>query len=291
MLGRITIYLKEMFPLTAIIGSIITAFAVQLAYLKLYGLKPGNYFVMVVPGIVLTAISLLIRIMDEFKDYKDDLTNFPERPLPSGRVKKSDLINLGIFCVLLVIFLSLTSLKLLIWALITLSFTFLMLKWFFIESIMRKSLPLAFVTHHPIVLFNFTYLMIACTQYDPSVDLQKAFYILPICLIFTNWEIVRKIRQPEDETGYTTYSKIWGPRPAIVIAIILQLVFNSTLIFIFEKFHSPLWLWILFIIVSLILMGPSFLFFVTLKLKRPLKEVAELQILFVVLTLLASALL
>lgn len=291
MLARITIYLKEMFPLTAIIGSIITAFAVQLAYLKLYGLKPDNYFVLIVPGIVLTAISLLIRIMDEFKDYKDDLTNFPERPLPSGRVNKSDLVNLGIFCVLLVIFLSLTSLKLLVWALITLGFTFLMLKWFFIESIMRKSLPLAFVTHHPIVLFNFTYLMIACTQYDSSVDLQKAFYILPICLIFTNWEIVRKIRQPQDETGYTTYSKIWGPRPAIVIAIILQLVFSSTLIFIFERFHSPLWLWIIYIIASLALMAPSFLFFVTLKLKRPLKEIAELQILFIVVTLLASALL
>lgn len=289
--ARITIYLKEMFPLTAIIGSIVTAIAVQLAYLKLYGLKPDNYFVLIIPGIVLTAISLLIRIMDEFKDYKDDLTNFPERPLPSGRVKKSDLVSLGIFCVLLVIFLSLTSLKLLIWALVTLSFTFLMLKWFFIESIMRKSLPLAFITHHPIVLFNFTYLMIACTQYDSSVDLQKALYILPICLIFTNWEIVRKIRQPQDETGYTTYSKIWGPRPAIVIAIVLQLIFSSALIFIFEKFHSPIWLWTVFILGTLILMAPSLMFFVTLRLRRPLKEIAELQILFIVLALLVSALL
>ena len=158
MIKRLGVYLNEMFPLTAILGSIITAVAVQLAYFKLYGAVPTSYFSLIVPGIVLTSISLLIRIMDEFKDYQDDLTNFPERPLPSGRVKKDDLLALGLFCVFLVIFLSLTSKTLLIWALVTLFFTFLMLKWFFIESIMRKSLPLAFITHHPIVLFNFVYL-------------------------------------------------------------------------------------------------------------------------------------
>lgn len=291
MLSRISIYLKEMFPITSIIGSILTAIAVQLTYMRLYGLRPDNYYFLIIPGIVLTAISLLIRVMDEFKDYQDDLTNFPERPLPSGRVKKSDLQSLGIFCVLLVIFLSLTSIKLLVWGLITLGFTFLMLKWFFIEPIMRKSLPLAFFSHHPIVLFNFMYLMIACTQYNSQVDLQNVFYILPICLIFTNWEIVRKIRQPQDETGYTTYSKIWGPRPAIVIALALQFTFSSAIVFILEKFHSPLWLWIAFIVGTIMLITPSLLFFATLKLKRPLKDVAELQILFIVLTLLAAALL
>lgn len=279
-----------MFPITSIVGSILTAYAVQLAYLRLYDIKPPNYLVLIIPGLVLTSISLLIRIMDEFKDYQDDLTNFPERPLPSGRVKKSDLMNLGIFCVLLIIFFSMTSMRLLVWALITLGFTFLMLKWFFIESLMRKSLPLAFLSHHPIVLFNFLYLMIACTQYDAQVNLDNIFYVLPICLIFTNWEIVRKIREPMNETGYTTYSKIWGPRPAIVVAILLQITFSSAIIFIFEKFHSPLWLWIVFILITMLLLFPSLLFFLTLKLKRPLKQIAETQILFIVLTLLVASL-
>jgi 4-hydroxybenzoate polyprenyltransferase len=155
MIKRIAIYLNEMFPLSSFLGSILTALAVQLTYLRLFDAKPSSILPLLVPGLVITFVSLLIRIMDEFKDYDDDLTNFPNRPLPSGRVLKKDLLWLAFFCIFAVIFLSLTSTQLLLWALITLGFTFLMLKWFFIEDIMRKSLPLAFVTHHPIVLFNF----------------------------------------------------------------------------------------------------------------------------------------
>ena len=291
MFKRIAIYLNEMFPISAIIGSVITAVAVQLTYLRLYDIRPDSTLQLIIPAIVLTCISLLIRIMDEFKDYQDDLLNFPTRPLPSGRVHKKDLLGLGIFCVLTVVFLSLTSTKLLIWALITLGFTFLMLKWFFIESVMRKSLPLAFISHHPIVLFNFIYLLIACMQMNKNVTLDKAFYILPVCLIFTNWEIVRKIRTPQQETSYTTYSKIMGPRPAIMLAIVLQLIFSLAVGNIFLELGTGKAIMIMFALTQLILMLPSFYFLWTLKLKSPLKPLAEAQILVVVITLLTSALL
>ncbi len=291
MLKRIGIYLNEMFPLSAFVGSILTAVAVELTYLRLYGLKPQSIFQLMVPAIVLTAVSLLIRIMDEFKDYQDDLTNFPNRPLPSGRVLKKDLLALGYFCVMLILFLSMTSIQLLIWGLVTLLFTGLMLKWFFIEDQMRKSLPLAFISHHPIVLFNFIYLLIACMQMNPAVGWNNAVYILPICLIFTNWEIVRKIRAPEQETSYTTYSKIFGPRPAIVIALILQLIFSITVYQIFNRLGTPVIFRSLFLIVQAVLLSPSLTFLSTLKLPRPLKPFAEAQILVVVISLLVAALL
>lgn len=290
MLKRLAIYLNEMFPLPTIIGSVLTAVAVELVYLRLFDLRPASYFPVVVPGIVLTCVSLLIRVMDEFKDYEDDLKNFPGRPLPSGRVQKKDLQGLAFFCVMVIIFLSMTSMPLLLWALVTLGFTFLMLKWFFIESIMRKSLPLAFVTHHPIVLFNFTYLLIACSQMSPEVNFSKALYILPICLIFTNWEVVRKIRAPEQETAYTTYSKIFGPRKAIGISLCLQLAFNLAMYAILGQLSSPLWLRGVFFAIQSILMFPAVSFLVTLRLPRPLKPFAEGQIMHVVLTLLVAAL-
>lgn len=290
MFKRIAIYLNEMFPLTAILGSVITAIAVQLTYLRLFDIRPETALPLIVPALVLTSVSLLIRIMDEFKDYQDDLTNFPERPLPSGRVHKKDLLGLGIFCVMLILFLSMTSTRLLIWAIITLCFSFLMLKWFFIESIMRKSLPLAFITHHPIVLFNFVYLLIACTQMNPSVNFGKALYILPVCLIFTNWEIARKIRAPEQETSYTTYSKIWGPRPAALVALALQSIFIAAVLIIFDALNTNMILRASFIAVQLALIFPTIQFLFTLKLKRPLKPLAETQILVVVLTLLIAAL-
>ncbi len=280
-----------MFPLSSFVGSILTAVAVQLTYLRLYGLRPVSIFHLIVPALVLTAVSLLIRVMDEFKDYQDDLSNFPDRPLPSGRVHKKDLIALGYFCVMLILFLSMTSSRLLIWSIYTLAFTGLMLKWFFIESIMRKSLPLAFITHHPIVLFNFIYLLIACMQMNSKVTWDKAIYILPVCLIFTNWEIVRKIRAPQQETSYTTYSKILGPRPAILIALVLQFIFAGTVYNIFEMLDSSWVLRSVFLGLQIILISPSLYFLLSLKLRRPLKPFAEAQILVVVISLLVASLL
>lgn len=291
MIKRLAVYLHEMFPLSSFIGSVLTAMAVQLTYLRLFDIRPDSLLPLIIPGLVLTFVSLLIRIMDEFKDYQDDLTNFPNRPLPSGRVHKKDLLALGYFCVFMVLFLSLTSMKLLIWAVVTLCFTFLMLKWFFIEHIMRKSLPLAFITHHPIVLFNFVYLLLACSELNSTVDLSGALYILPVCLIYTNWEVVRKIREPKQETAYTTYSKIFGPRPAILIALLLQFVFIGAVYGIFQKLGTPGWIQVLFGITQMILVSPSVYFLFSLRLPKPLKGFAEAQILVVVITLLTAALL
>jgi 4-hydroxybenzoate polyprenyltransferase len=291
MLRRLLVYLNEMFPASAFAGSILTAVAVQLAYLRLFDVRPGALLLLVVPGLVLTFVSLLIRVMDEFKDYQDDLTNFPERPLPSGRVRKEDLRALGFFCVFMVLFLSLTSVTLLAWALATLAFTYLMLRWFFVEPVLRRSLPLAFVSHHPIVLFNFTYLLLACTEVSPAVTLDRAWYILPVCLIFTNWEVVRKIRAPEQETAYTTYSKIFGPRPAIIIALALQATYTVAVLAIFEKLQTPMLLRGGFLALQGTLVFPSARFLVTLRLPKPLKPIAEAQILLVVAALLVGALL
>ncbi|HXH74642.1 MAG TPA: hypothetical protein VNJ08_06730 [Bacteriovoracaceae bacterium] len=288
---RIFIYLNEMFPITAILGSIVSAIAVQLVYLRLYDVRPGWGLPLFLPALVLTFISLLIRIMDEFKDYEDDLINFPTRPLPSGKVRKTDLMALGIFCIIMVIFLSSTSMPLLIWSLITLFFTFLMLKWFFVEYMMRKSLPLAFITHHPIVIFNFVYLIIACVQLDARVGWGKWGYVIPLCLIYTNWEVMRKIRAPDKETSYTTYSKIMGASPAIILALVIQFIFNFAVMNIFFKLGTPWFVRIVFLLVQFALMYPSIKFLITLKLKTPLKPNAEGQILVVVGFLLAAALL
>lgn len=292
MLKRIALYLSEMFPLPAIVGSVISAVAVELVYLRLYGVEPKLDSMLILPGVVLTFISLLIRVMDEFKDYEDDLINFPNRPLPSGKVFKSDLKILGYYCVSMILLLSLTSLPLFLWAIVTLCFTGLMLKWFFIESTMRKSLPLAFVSHHPIVIFNFIYLIIACIQMAPQkVGWDKWYYILPVCLIYTNWEIMRKIRAPEDETSYNTYSKIIGPRPAIFITLILQVIYNVAVMIIFRKLATPDLVRVAYLVIQFILILPSLKFLFTLKLSRPLRPVAEVQILVVVGFLLLAGIL
>jgi len=291
MLKRLSIYLNEMFPISAFIGTILTAIAVEMVYLRLFGVTPSFGLHLIFPGIVLAMTSLLIRVMDEFKDYNDDLINFPNRPLPSGKVKKSDLKILAALCVTFMIVFSATSKPLFAWGLLMLSFTGLMFKWFFMEKVIRKSLPLAFATHHPIVLFNFIYLMIACMQMSPEVNGSQWYCILPICFMYTNWELARKIRTPEQETSYTTYSKLFGTKNTIIVSLILQISVHATVFLIFERLGSPVWLKGLYIAVAQLMAYPSFQYFFSHRLDKPLRASAEGLILSVVITLLIAALL
>ena len=288
MLKRLGLYLNEMFPLTSFLGTMLTAFAIQLTYLRLFGLSAQFHMQMLLSGIVITSVTLLIRVMDEFKDYQDDLTNYPNRPLPSGRVYRSDLKKLAALCVALILLLSLTSRNLFFFSILTLGYTVLMLKWFFIEPKMRKSLPLAFISHHPIVLFNFVYLILGMIENFPELNWSKLMLILPIALIFTNWEISRKIRMPQDETAYTTYSQIWGPRLAISISLFLQLTYTSVVFVIFNQFGTPIFLKMVFALLMLVMMIPSLRFLWNLELKAPLKTNAESQILLVLGLMIAA---
>lgn len=289
MIKRLGIYLNEMFPITSFVGTLLTGISIQLVYMRLYGIPAQFHYQIILSAIVLMSVTLLIRVMDEFKDYPDDLKNYPNRPLPSGRVKREDLKVLGAIALGIVPVLSLTSMPLFLFSLVVLGYTFLMLKWFFIEEKMRKSLILALVSHHPIVFLNFAYLIFGMVETFPGVDWNGAWYVFPIGLIFTNWEISRKIRMPEQETAYVTYSQIFGPRKAITVALVLQGMFITAAYAIFNKLGSPMVLQIVFGALMLLMSIPYFRFLFTLKLKGPLKANAESQILVVIGFLLAAA--
>lgn len=288
MLKRLTYYLNEMFPLPSFIGTLLTAFAFQMTYIRLFGIPAQFHYQMLLSGIVITSVTLLIRVMDEFKDYEDDKINFPHRPLPSGKVYPEDLKKLGAVCIFLVLSLSTTSVELFLFSLFTLAYTYLMLKWFYAESQMRKSLPLAFVSHHPIVLINMVYLIFGMILTFEGVNWSKSWMVLPIALIFTNWEIARKIRMPVNETAYTTYSKIWGPRVAVGISLSLQIIYTATLLMIFSELQSPMFFRVVFGILMLVMFIPSIRFLIHLKLKAPLKTNAESQILLIIGFMLAA---
>lgn len=289
MIKRLGIYLNEMFPITSFVGTLLTGISIQLVYMRLYGIPAQFHYQIIFSAVVLMSVTLLIRVMDEFKDYPDDLKNYPNRPLPSGRVQRKDLKVLGGICLAIVPILSLTGMPLFLFSLVVLGYTFLMLKWFFIEEKMRKSLILALISHHPIVFLNFAYLIFGLVETFPGVDWKGACYVFPIGLIFTNWEISRKIRMPEQETAYVTYSQIFGPRKAITVALVLQAMFITAAYAIFNKLGSPMVLQIVFGVLMLIMSIPYFRFLFTLKLKGPLKANAESQILVVIGFLLAAA--
>ncbi len=290
MLYRLKYYLSEMFPVSSLIGTLVTALSIQFVFLRLSGQVIKFHSSFLTSSLFTASLSLLLRVMDEFKDYDDDLKNFPQRPLPSGKVLKNDLKFLGGLCVLIMIFSSLGTITILCASFLVLLYAFLMLKWFFIEEKMRKSLPLALVSHHPIVFINILYLLVVMAESIPHIDFSKSIYILPIPLIFTNWEFSRKIRAPKDETSYTTYSKIFGPRVAVSLCLIIQMILFLTVLNIFQLIQSPSIVSILFTLLMMISSLRFWKFAWNPSKSISLKKLAEGQILIVVLSLIWSSL-
>jgi hypothetical protein len=282
MFKRILIYLNEMYPITSFLGSFLTTITLQHLMLKLNN-QPINFsLTLVLSSISVVLFSLLIRVMDEFKDLPDDLINFPNRPLPSGRVLKKDLHVLGWFTVVTSLSLSFyVSLDSGIAALVVLFYSFLMLKWFWMENKIRNSLPLALVTHHPIVILHFAYLAVSLYSVNGLQDFSTVVPALLLALLFTNWEISRKTRYPEDETNYTTYSKIWGMKVPLIISISFLVIIFLTNSFLFFKFKTNIWFLAFFNIVFFQLVFPWARPFYGAKNSKPFKFHAENMILFI----------
>jgi 4-hydroxybenzoate polyprenyltransferase len=289
MAKRLWTYLAEMYPLSSWLGTFLSGLMVYAIIFRLHGLTLQIDRWVVASCFSLCLFSLLLRVMDEFKDYEDDKKNFPHRPLPSGKVLHKDLKVLGWSCVGLSLLLSSWSLETLALASLVLIYSVLMLKWFFAEKQMRRSLPLAFFSHHPIVIYHFFYLLVGASILGEFDDIPLMLLVIPLCLMMTNWEIARKIRKPQDESEYTTYSKIWGPRKAVLVAIICQLILLITVLTILAKYFAQIWWSVGFATVFCSFMSPYIFFWIKFKVSKPLKFWAELQIIWIVVFMLAAS--
>lgn len=228
MYKRIIIYLKEMYPPFSRLGLAIGLFfTMYLLILTNNGIR--EFAVGLREWIaVLTIYTFLLslRIADEFKDLDTDRKNFPQRPLPSGRVKQSDLITLLLIFQIPTIILNLLFMNNLLFFIMLYAYGALMSVWFFAKKLIKYNLFLALITHNPVQLLLNTYIAsYICINYgltisSPGVILSVIAFYLPGVI----WEIGRKIRAPKDETAYTTYSKLWGYRRASIVIICLVLI-------------------------------------------------------------------
>ena len=99
MLKRLRIYFKERYPLLArfVLGGIV--------FLEIYFIILLNNDITafqlgiqeLIGAYTVFAFLMWLRIADDLKDYETDLRLFPDRPLPSGRVTKKDII---IICII-----------------------------------------------------------------------------------------------------------------------------------------------------------------------------------------------
>jgi 4-hydroxybenzoate polyprenyltransferase len=168
--------------------------------------------------LVLFGFFFQLRVADEHKDNEDDTKFRPERPVPRGLVKLSELrrvaIAVGVVQVALTLWLDwrLIGPLLLVWGWMA-----VMTKEFFVPEWLKKR-PLIYMISHMAIMPLIDLYATAC-DWLPAGDGGHAGFGLTLgaflLLSLVNGsviEIARKCWAPESEReGVETYSKLWGP--------------------------------------------------------------------------------
>ncbi len=259
MLKRLNIYFKEMYP---IIPRLLLGFIVfgEIYFILLLNSGITDFTIgipEIVGGFTVFSFLLWLRIADDFKDYEHDCRLFAHRPLPSGRVKKKDLlifvsILIGITGILNLIFMNNFLFFLFLYI-----YGSLMAIWFFKKHKIQKSLPLALVTHNPVqLILNLYIISFTVIKYDlPILSVYNVLVLFTLYFPALIWEISRKVRAPKDENEYVTYSMLFGHKKAVNFILILTwvdiitniiLVWNLNIISAALLIGNSLWITVLF---------------------------------------------
>ena len=193
-----------------------------------------------IPMFIVTFLQfLMVRIVDEFKDYEEDCKYRPYRPVPRGLIKLKELKILFVICIILQLILTITcsqngiSYLIILWV-----FFALMSKGFFIKKILDKHLLLEVTLDELILPIMVLYLANFIPQiylnYNSSADFtitnsiifvdSNVWKILVMAYIIS-WivEVARKIRCKEDEEeGVKTYTAILGIGKAMGLIFVLE---------------------------------------------------------------------
>jgi 4-hydroxybenzoate polyprenyltransferase len=115
--------------------------------------------------------------------------------------------------------------------------------WFFQKHKIQSSLPKALVTHNPVQMilniYIISFVIIKFKPYIPYVSLYNIMAIFTLYFPAFIWEISRKLRAPQDETEYVTYSKLFGvskPTTLIEIVTIVDIITNMILVWNLNKY-------------------------------------------------------
>jgi 4-hydroxybenzoate polyprenyltransferase len=220
--SRIATYLSQMFPPQVMVTFAACHFlAVWFTLQALGGLAPVRLTWPALRGIATVALFLLLmRLYDELKDADTDIRLgragdpwYRDRPLVTGAVRIEDvkLLRWLVTASLIVINLQpgFAWSSMAFWVLF--SVTWLSFKWFFWPP-MAERLLVALVTHNPISLLLDLYIvgLFADTFGAGLVNGSVFPLLIGLWLPIAAWETSRKIRAPEDETSYRTYSRELG---------------------------------------------------------------------------------
>ena len=246
MLKRLYIYFKERYPIIPRIAVGLIVFA-EIHFIILLNngvtwqdILPNLGIQEAVGAFTVFAFLMWLRIADDLKDYETDKKLFPERPLPSGRVKIKDVMIICTIVQAIAVALNVIFMNNLLFFGILYFYGYLMSKWFFQRSKIQPSLPLALVTHNPVqAIVNLYIISFTVIKYNiQPVSLVNIMALFTLYFPALIWEVSRKIRAPKDENAYTTYSKLFGYKRAtrfVLIVTLIDLMTNFVLVWNLNK--------------------------------------------------------
>lgn len=165
---------------------------------------------------------IVLRILDEFKDYAHDQRYYPERPLQRGLVRKADLLGLlsGTIVALAVANAWFAPAPALVALVVTTGYIILMAVEFFVGTWLRPRLLAYLVTHELFAIPLFSYIILL---HEGRPEL---WFILTNLAAFVVIEVARKIRPTTARrSGSDTYSAYLGPTGASLLLVAAQLGF------------------------------------------------------------------
>ncbi len=226
---RMRIYFAEMFPIPQ---HALLAFMTYLSIAVFAGWvqRKGVAFVSWDTSLgawSIFGLLLVIRLMDELKDEDIDRRLFPHRPVPSGKVSKADIKRTLTGAMILYVAAHVFSGAALWTALFVLGYSVLMFKRFFAPELLRRSLIITLITHNPIVPLMLTQcFVIFAVDHRLALSQLRWDLIVPFIVMLWSpllaWELARKIRSPEEETAYVTYSRLFGYVKAAALTAAIQ---------------------------------------------------------------------
>ncbi len=253
MLMRWRLYYKERYPLIPrlLLGFIVFG-EIHFIILLNAGVKEFNIGIQeFVGGFTVFAFLLWLRDADDIKDFETDQRLFPDRPLPSGRVLKKDLMISCTIVQAIAVALNVIFMNNIIFFVILYFYGYLMSKWFFQRTKIQPSLPLALVTHNPVqMIINLYIISFTVIKYDiPAFTLYNCMALMTLYFPALIWEVSRKIKAPKDENDYVTYSMLFGYKRAtrfVLILTIVDIITNFILVWNLNKISVA----VLFLLVS-----------------------------------------
>lgn len=231
---RLFAYLNQRFPLVSHLSMVFIYFIANQFLAQVLG-NPDEKLVIgwftPVGMLFLLCIFFHLRVFDEHKDYKDDVKNYPDRILSRGVINLRDLKILGAVAITVELACAAYSgIPAVIAVGTAIVFSWVMLHEFFVSRWLRAHF-IVYAIAHMLIMPLLTATIFSFTMNRPFWEAPWLFwaYALADFFAFSNWEISRKIKMPEDEIeGVDSYSKHLGINRSANTVVILR-VLNTIL--------------------------------------------------------------